>query len=100
VTDTTCTVMSIPNTEQGLHSIVQLQPDVILLDVMMPGMDGWELLQRLRTRSETSMIPVVICSVIKDPELAFAMGASRYILKPVTREMFLTMLQELQILRP
>jgi CheY-like chemotaxis protein len=97
LTDHACTVMSMPNTEQGLYSIAQLQPDVIVLDVMMPGMDGWELLQRLRTRSETSTIPVIICSVIKDPELAFAMGASQYILKPVTRETFLTTLQDLQI---
>jgi CheY-like chemotaxis protein len=99
LTDNTCKVMSAPNTEQGLHSIAQLQPDVIVLDVMMPGMDGWELLQRLRTRSETKHIPVIICSVIKDPELAFAMGASHYMLKPVTRETFVSTLQALQILR-
>ena len=79
LTDDTCTVMSVPNTEQGLHSIAQLQPDVIILDVMMPGMDGWELLQRLQTRGETELIPVIICSVINDPELAFALGASHYI---------------------
>jgi CheY-like chemotaxis protein len=98
LSDDTCTVMSVPNTEQGLHSIPQLQPDVIILDIMMPGMDGWELLQRLRTRLETKLIPVVICSVINDPELAFALGASQYILKPVTREAFLNTLQTLQIL--
>jgi len=43
---------------------------------MMPGIDGWELLQRLRTAG-TEFIPSLFCSVINDPELAFALGASQ-----------------------
>ena len=95
LTDDAYTVMSVPNTEEGLQRIQQLQPDAIILDVMMPGIDGWELLQRLRTRGET--VPVIICSVINDPELAFALGASHYIPKPVTREALRSVLQQLQI---
>jgi CheY-like chemotaxis protein len=95
LTDDAYTVMSVPNTDEGLQLIQQLQPDAIILDVMMPGMDGWELLQRLRTRGET--VPVIICSVINDPELAFALGASHYIPKPVTREALRSALQQLQI---
>ncbi|MFN8560289.1 MAG: response regulator [Anaerolineae bacterium] len=97
LTDDAYAVMSVPNTEQGLDIIPQLQPDVIILDVMMPGMDGWELLQRIRTRRETQSIPVMICSVINDPELAFALGASNYVSKPVTRESLLDALQALHI---
>jgi CheY-like chemotaxis protein len=97
LTDDVYTVMSVPNTEQGLEIIPQLQPDVIILDLMMPGIDGWELLQRIRTRGETKAIPVVICSVINDPELAFALGASHFVSKPVTREALLLALQALQI---
>lgn len=97
LTDDAYTVTSIPNTEQGLEIIPQLQPDAIILDLMMPGMDGWELLQRIRTRSETKAIPVIICSVINDPELAFALGASHFVSKPVTRETLLLALQTLQI---
>ncbi|MEO8392278.1 MAG: response regulator [Chloroflexota bacterium] len=97
LTDDAYSVMSVPNTEQGLEIIPQLQPDVIMLDLMMPGMDGWEMLQRIRTRSETRLIPVVICSVINDPELAFALGASHFVSKPVTREALLVALQALQI---
>jgi CheY-like chemotaxis protein len=77
--------------------IPQLQPEVIILDVMMPGIDGWELLQRLKTLRETQLIPVIICSVINDPELAFALGASQYVPKPVTREALLRALHALQI---
>jgi CheY-like chemotaxis protein len=97
LTDDAYTVMSVPNTEQGLHMIPQLQPEVIILDVMMPGIDGWELLQRLKTLRETQLIPVIICSVINDPELAFALGASQYVPKPVTREALLRALHALQI---
>lgn len=97
LTDDAYTVMSVPNSEQGLQLIPQLQPDAIILDVMMPGIDGWELLQRLRTRRETTLIPVIICSVINDPELAFALGASQYISKPVTRESLRLALQQLHV---
>jgi len=97
LTDDAYNVMSAPNTEEGLQLIPQLQPDAILLDVMMPGIDGWELLQRLRTRRETAFIPVIICSVINDPELAFALGASQYVSKPVTREALRLALQQLRV---
>lgn len=97
LTDDVYTVMPVPNTEQGLNIIPQLRPDAIILDVMMPGMDGWEVLQRLRTRQETQFTPVIICSVINDPELAFALGASQYVAKPVTRESLLLALQALEI---
>lgn len=93
LTDDAYTVMSAPNTEQGVEIVAQLQPNAILLDVMMPGIDGWELLQRLRMRGETQAIPVIICSVINDPELAFALGAAQHVSKPVTREALLTALQ-------
>lgn len=97
LTDDAYTVMSAPNTEEGLELIQQLQPDAIILDVMMPGIDGWELLQRLRTRAETQYIPVIICSVINDPELAFALGASHYIPKPVTRDALRLALQHVRV---
>jgi CheY-like chemotaxis protein len=91
------TVVSAPNTEEGLQTIQQLKPDAIILDVMMPGIDGWELLQRIRTQNETQAIPVMICSVINDPELAFALGASQYVPKPVTREALLLALQQMRV---
>jgi CheY-like chemotaxis protein len=97
LTDDAYNVISAPNTEEGLQIIPQLQPDAIILDVMMPGIDGWELLQRLRTRRETEFIPVIICSVINDPELAFALGASQYVSKPVTREALRLALQQIRV---
>ena len=97
LTNDVYTVVPVTNTEEGLIHIQQMQPDAIILDVMMPGMNGWELLQRLRTKTETQCIPVIICSVINDPELAFALGASQYLAKPVTRDALLMALRALRI---
>jgi CheY-like chemotaxis protein len=83
--------------EDGLRTVQQVMPDAILLDLMMPGMDGWELLQRLRTDGDTQDIPVIICSVINDPELAYSLGASKFVPKPVTRETLLEALREVGI---
>lgn len=63
----------------------ELQPDAILLDVLMPEVDGWTLLQALRATPDLARIPVMICSVINDPELAQALGASAALPKPLSR---------------
>lgn len=90
-------VFTANNGKDGLNSAVELQPDVIIMDLMMPDMDGWELLQYFRTTPSTQDIPVVICSVIHDPELAYSLGADHFIAKPVTKEQILKMLKELKL---
>jgi Amt family ammonium transporter len=70
----------------------ELLPDVIVLDVMMPGMHGWEVLQRIRNHPQTAQIPVIICSVVNNPELAQALGASTFLPKPIRQEDVLTAL--------
>jgi CheY-like chemotaxis protein len=70
---------------EGLRLAEQVAPDVVILDVMMPQNDGWEVLQWFQTEASTRHIPVVICSVLGDPELAFSLGATDFLEKPVTR---------------
>ncbi len=74
------------------HSLVEVNETaskyelkLIILDVMMPDQDGWEILQRLKTAPQTSSIPVMICSVLNEPEIAYTLGASDYLPKPVTQ---------------
>lgn len=81
---------------EGLHYAVNLQPDVILLDLMMPDMNGWDVLQRIRTDERTREIPVAICSVVSDPELAYSLGATLVIAKPISRDGILTALEQLE----
>ena len=64
-------------------------PDIIVLDVMLPDIDGWELLIRLHEDLETRAIPVIVCSVIREEELALSLGAAAYLPKPVRRRAFI-----------
>ncbi|NLF03033.1 MAG: response regulator [Anaerolineales bacterium] len=70
-------------------------PDLIVLDVLMPGWDGWAILQQLKTRPETASIPVVICSVLSQPELALSLGAAAVLQKPVSEEAFVQVVDEM-----
>jgi len=67
----------------GLERARDLMPDVILLDVLMPGMDGWSVLTALKSDPELAGIPVVIVSMLEDRRLGFALGAADYVTKPV-----------------
>lgn len=69
-------------------------PDAIILDVMMRGLDGWDLLQALRARPELQGTPVIVCSVLKEPGLAFSLGAQAYLKKPITGEELLRALSD------
>lgn len=75
-----------------LAQVVESQPDAIVLDVMMPDLDGWELLGELRRDPMTQSIPVIVCSVIGANGLADALGAAAHLSKPVTQEEFLATL--------
>ena len=68
---------------EAYDRIVEYRPDAIVLDVMMRKMDGWELLQRIKTDPSHRDIPVVICSVLDEQELATSLGADAYLRKPV-----------------
>ena len=59
------------------------KPDAILLDVLMPGLDGWETLRRLKERPETRNIPVIILSVVENRAFGLSLGAFDYLVKPV-----------------
>jgi CheY-like chemotaxis protein len=81
-----CRVLAATDGASGLSLARDIQPDAVILDVMMPHMDGWEVLQRLRNHPATQHIAVIICSVFDDPELAYALVASSFLSKPVKRE--------------
>jgi Amt family ammonium transporter len=51
----------------------------------MPTMDGWEILQALQANPETRDIPVIVCSVWDEPELAYSLGATYFLKKPISQ---------------
>lgn len=69
------------------------RPTLIVLDVMLPKEDGWEILISLKNDPATRSIPVVICSVLNEQHTARALGAHAYLSKPVTQRALLDLLQ-------
>ncbi len=78
-------VTGISDPAQAREMIEERSPDMIILDIMMPTIDGWQLLRELQSTPGTAAIPVVICSVLDEPELALSLGARAFIKKPVSR---------------
>jgi CheY-like chemotaxis protein len=70
---------------EALRLAGEMTPSAITLDVMIPDQDGWEILQALKHNPATQAIPVIICSVLEDPELARSLGAAAYLRKPVAQ---------------
>ena len=67
----------------------------VTLDLVLPGLDGWEVLKRLKSDDVTRDIPVVIISMVDNRELGVALGADDYFVKPVDRERLLERVREL-----
>ena len=80
------------NGESGFRKALELKPDVIVLDVLMPGMDGWDVLTRLKNNPETESIPVVMLTMVDDRSKGYTLGVTDYIYKPVDREKLVTAL--------
>ncbi|MGH7274189.1 MAG: response regulator, partial [Nitrospiria bacterium] len=71
--------------ETALEKAKAMKPFAITLDIMLPKMDGWEVLQRLKAIPETREIPVIIVSIIGNQELGLSLGAADYFTKPIDR---------------
>ncbi|MDB5095758.1 MAG: Signal transduction histidine kinase [Cyanobacteria bacterium RYN_339] len=70
---------------EGLRLARDLKPAAIVLDVIMPGMDGWSVLTALKGDPELGAIPVVMATMVDDRSMGFALGVSDYLIKPVDR---------------
>ena len=75
--------------EQALPLAQELAPRIIVLDIMLPGTDGWELLGRLREHPETGDVPILVCTILPQDKLAMTLGAAGFVRKPVSREALL-----------
>ncbi len=98
IADPTIYITTADNGRKGMEIARQLQPDVIILDVMIPEMDGWQVLQHLHSAPATKSIPIIVCSVFYDPDLALTLGAADVLKKPVRKEDLVKALKNLKIL--
>lgn len=72
-----------------LETVEATRPDIIVLDIMLPDIDGWQLLMRLHEHPGTQAIPVIVCSVVREEELSLSLGAALYLPKPVRPREFI-----------
>ena len=84
----------------GLRLATQLRPAAITLDVMMPDMDGWSVLSALKGDPVLSEIPVIMLTMVDDPQRGFTLGASDYATKPVNRLRLSQILKKYTCLSP
>lgn len=74
--------------KEGIDTARRLKPDIITLDVIMPDMNGWEVLQALKKDPETAHIPVVMLTMADERTLGFSLGAAHFLSKPLDRKLF------------
>ena len=83
------------NGEEGVEAIKKMKPHVVILDLMMPGMDGWQVCKNVR---EFSNVPIVVLSALDDPAMiasALDAGADDYLVKPVSSSILVAHLNRL-----
>ena len=89
------------NGQQALDAVEQEKPDLILLDLMMPGIDGFEVIRRLRENPRTADIRIIILSALNSNEdvvKGFNLGANDYLVKPIIMEKLLScVITQLQV---
>lgn len=88
-------VADIQDGAQMLEMVIGLLPDLIILDIYLPNVDGWQLLKQLRQNAETAAIPVIVCTVSEDEKRALDLGASMYLRKPFSPDELLACTQGL-----
>ena len=86
-------VLTAASGEEGVRLARQMRPDVISMDILMPGMDGWTALGLLKSEPGTAGIPVVMVSGVEDGDMGLSLGAADYLQKPVDREQLLATLR-------
>jgi len=85
-------VVSAGDGEEGLDTVRRLNPAGVVLDILLPGIDGWEVLAQLKADPGTAAIPVIVVSMLDERGRGFALGATEYLVKPVGKEQLLAAL--------
>ncbi len=91
-------IISATNGEEGLEIALQHIPDLIVCDVLMPGIDGYEVLRRLKQKPASANIPFIFSSSLSekvDKFQAIALGANDYFVKPFEPEMIIRAIEKL-----
>jgi len=87
-------VVSASNGEEGLRLARAIRPNVITLDVIMPGLDGWSVLTAMKSDPNLAATPVILLTITDNKSMGFALGAAECLTKPIERDRLLAMLEK------
>ncbi len=90
-------VVGVNDSTKAVEMVQMLQPVAVTLDVMMPEVNGWQILHELRSNPTTSTIPVIMLTVLEDRSAAHVLGADEYLVKPVERDSLLNTLRQVAL---
>lgn len=91
-------VLTAVNGLEGLRKVKEEKPDLLILDVMLPGLDGFEVCHRLRAETQTAQLPILMLSAkgqAADKAMGLQVGANEYLTKPVERSVLLSTIETL-----
>ena len=88
-------VIPLTDPKKAVQRVKELKPHAVTLDIMMPGYDGWQALQDLKSDPETQRVPIIICSIVEDTAKGYALGATDYLLKPIIEDDLINALNRL-----
>jgi CheY-like chemotaxis protein len=86
--------VAVPSGDEALRLARSLRPAAILLDVVMPGMTGWDVLNTLKAEPNLKTIPVIMVTTLDERNKGRALGVSEYLLKPIDRGRLPTLLKK------
>ena len=90
-------VTTVRDGQSGIEAVRRDRPSAVLLDIRLPGVDGWAVLQELKSAADTRDIPVIVVSIVDERSRGAAMGAAAYMVKPVSRDDLLATLAAIGI---
>jgi signal transduction histidine kinase len=91
-------MISATNGEEGLRLAQTLQPSLITLDVMMPSMDGWAVLSKLKADPILAKTPVIVMTMTEDRNLGYSLGAADFLVKPIDHKMLAQLIAKYRVL--
>jgi CheY-like chemotaxis protein len=81
---------------RGVELAREIIPRAIILDVLMPGIDGWSVLTAIKSDPRLADVPVIMASIVEDKNLGFALGAADFLTKPIERSRLLSVLRKFE----
>jgi CheY-like chemotaxis protein len=86
--------------KEGLRIAREYHPDIIILDILMPGMDGWSVLSQLKTTPGLAEVPIILLTMLENKDMGFALGAADYLTKPIDAQKLIPVIERHRSAQP